>query len=153
MSQDEKYGTRSLVYSAWHRHRSTGRFIGIEKAQTLAMIDIDVVLYVEYEDNTKEPIALIEEARDIGQEHKCTTVTSNLARRGKLPALLVLWRPSEQPNPAATHLPDISQFRVKRLWPAPESQWRVLAPKEYAEVLLRLRVWETERLDTWLFGT
>jgi len=50
--QDEKYGTRSLAYSAWHRHKSTGRYVGIEKAQTLAMIDVDHVIYVEYDNDT-----------------------------------------------------------------------------------------------------
>jgi len=150
--QDEKYGTRSLAYSAWHRHKSTGRYVGIEKAQTLAMIDVDHVIYVEYDNDTKEPVALIEEARDIGQSYKCATVTQSLARKANLPALLVLWTAGESPNPAAPHLPDIEQFRVKRLWPAPESQWRTLTPQEYADMLLRLRVWETERIDKWLFG-
>ena len=50
--QEEKYGTRDRAYSAWHRRKSTRRFIGIEHAQLLAMIDLDASLYVEYDDGT-----------------------------------------------------------------------------------------------------
>lgn len=152
MTQEERYGQRDLTYSQWHRARSTGRYIGIERAQTLAMIDMDHTMWVEYDDETKEPLALIEEALDIGQSYKCATVTENLARKSDLPALLVLWLPSAQPNPAAPECPDIERFRVKRLWPKPESDWRELSPLEYAKVLVRLRVWQTGRLDEWLFG-
>lgn len=70
MSQEERYGARDMSYSAWHRRNSTRRFIGIEYAQLLAMIDVDVSLYVEYDDKTKMPLALIEIAIDVGQESK-----------------------------------------------------------------------------------
>src|SRR5688500_12286183 len=73
MSQEERFGTRDRSYSAWHRRNSTRRFVGIERAQTLAMIDLDASLYVEYDDATKEPIALIETAIDCGQEFKPAT--------------------------------------------------------------------------------
>ena len=63
MSQEEKYNERRRDYSAWHRRNSTRRFIGIEHAQLLAMIDLDASIYVEYDDGTKEPIALIETAQ------------------------------------------------------------------------------------------
>ena len=66
MAQEEVYNTRDRSYSAWHRRKSTGRFIGFEHAQLLAMIDLDASLYVEYDDGTKEPIALIETAIDVG---------------------------------------------------------------------------------------
>ena len=52
---------------------------GIDSAQLLAMIDLDASLYVEYDDNSKEPLALIETAQDVGQAHKSATVTTNLA--------------------------------------------------------------------------
>ena len=64
MSQEERHGTRDRSYSAWHRRQSTRRYIGIEKATLLAMIDLDASLYVEYDDGTKEPLALIETAQD-----------------------------------------------------------------------------------------
>ena len=59
MAQEEKYGNRDLTYSAWHRRRSTGRFVGIEHAQLLAMIDMDHTLWIEYDDGSKEPVALV----------------------------------------------------------------------------------------------
>jgi hypothetical protein len=36
---DERYGTRDRTYSAWHRRLSTRRFVGIDRAQLLAMLD------------------------------------------------------------------------------------------------------------------
>ena len=51
------------------------------------MIDLDASLYIEYDDGTKEPLALIETAQDIGQTYKNTTVTKKLAERAKLPCL------------------------------------------------------------------
>ena len=70
MPHEEVTGTRDRTYSAWHRRMSTRRYVGIEAAQTLGMIDLDASLYVEYDDSTKEPLALIETARDVGQEFK-----------------------------------------------------------------------------------
>jgi len=67
--QEERYGQRDRAYSAWHRRLSTRRFVGIDRAQLLAMIDLDAALYVDYDDRTKEPVALIETAMDVGQDH------------------------------------------------------------------------------------
>lgn len=44
--QEERYGNRDRTYSAWHRRLSTRRFVGLERAQLLAMIDLDAALYV-----------------------------------------------------------------------------------------------------------
>lgn len=152
MPQEEQYNHRDMTYSAWHRRRSTGRYVGIESAQLLAMIDLDVCLYIEYDEEMKEPLALIETARDIGQSYKCATVTRNLAKRADLPAYVVFYTVSDDPNPANPIYGDISLFRVKRLWPSPESEWRSLSPKEYAEGLLKLRAWKTKEFDIGLFG-
>jgi hypothetical protein len=119
---------------------STRRFVGIEKAQTLGMIDLDASLYVEYDDATKEPIALIETARDVGQEFKPATVTANLARRANLLACVVLYLPSDTPNPADPNWPDIARFRVKRLWPNPTGQWCHKLPEQWANDLVRIRI-------------
>jgi hypothetical protein len=43
--QEERFGNRDRTYSAWHRRSSVRRFVGIEKAQLLAMIDLDGALY------------------------------------------------------------------------------------------------------------
>ena len=101
MTQVERTGERDLTYSAWHRRDSIKRFVGPEKAQLLAMIDIDVVLFVEYDDSTKEPVCLIETALDTGQSIKPSTVTRKLAEKAKLPAYTLLYTPSETTkNPA-----------------------------------------------------
>lgn len=141
MAQEERYGTRDQSYSAWHRRGSTRRFVGIEKAQLLAMIDLDCALYVEYDDRSKEPIALIEIARDVGQEYKPATVTKRLARRcvPELRAYTLLYRQAETPNPADPRERDIACFRVRRIWPEPETDWKMLSPAEWAALLLEIR--------------
>lgn len=145
--QEEQHGTRDRAYSAWHRRLSTRRFVGIEHAQRLAMIDLDAALYIEFDGARREPLALIETARDVGQAWKASSVTVALARRAKLPAYLLLYRPAEQPNPADRRYADIAQFRIRRLHPHPEKQWRTLTPSEWARALLQIRSWATRRLD------
>ncbi len=147
MSQEERYGTRDRSYSAWHRRKSTRRYIGIENAQLLAMIDLDASLYVEYDDGTKEPLALIETARDVGQPYKTFTVTCNLAKMADLPCFVVLYTLSNDPNPADQEWPDIVSFRIKRVYPHPEEIWRVVTPQEWAEGLLKMRKWKAGRID------
>lgn len=147
MAQEEVFGTRDRTYSAWHRRMSTRRFIGIERAQTLAMIDLDASLYVEYDDATKEPLALIETAEDRGQDIKPATVTRKLAERASLPAYVLLYTKADSENPADNRWPDISRFRVQRLCPVPENKWRDITPKEWAEALCELRMWSSKRLD------
>lgn len=146
--QEEKYGTRDRVYSAWHRRLSTRRFVGIEHAQRLAMIDLDAALYIEFDGGRREPLALIETARDVGQTWKASTITVALAKRAKLPAYVLLYQPSVKPNPADPQQhPDIMQFRIRRLHPRPEKQWRTLTPSQWARALLQIRSWSTRRLD------
>ena len=151
MSQEEIYNSRDRTYSAWHRRLSTGRFVGIEKAQLLSMIDLDASLFVEYDDGTKEPLALIETAQDVGQSYKTATVTLKLAQKASLPCFVVLYSNSNIPNPADNKWPDVLQFRVKRLWPKYEKDWRILTPQEWAENLLRMRDWQAKKLDLELF--
>ena len=145
--QEERYGFRDQAYSAWHRRLSTRRFIGIEKAQLLSMIDLDACLYVEYDNGTKEPLALIETARDVGQAHKSATVTATLARLAKIPAFCCLYRVAECRNPADARWPDIAEFRVRRLYPAPDPTWRKISPRDWATALLAMRAYSCWRLD------
>lgn len=149
MSQEERFGTRDRAYSAWHRRMSTRRFVGIERAQTLAMIDLDAALYVEYEDKTYEPLALIETARDCGQTQKVAIATKRLAMRTRpvVPAYTLLYTLAAEPNPADTAWPDISSFRVRRIWPEPETAWEIISPAEWARRLVQLRGWCTKKLD------
>jgi len=145
--QTERYGTRDQAYSAWHRSQSTRRFVGIEQAARLSMIDLDGALYVEFDDGEREPLALIETARDVGQTFKCSTVTARLAQRAGLPAYVVLYRTADLPNPADERQPDIQSFRVRRIWPHPEPAWRQLSPRSWAEALLQIRRWACAKLD------
>jgi hypothetical protein len=147
MAQEEIFGTRDRAYSAWHRRLSTRRFVGIERAQLLSMIDLDGALYVEFDGLNREPLALIETARDVGQANKCAAITTSLARRARLPAFCVLYRCAAVANPADRRFSDIAQFRVRRLWPRPERAWRVVTPPEWAWALLRIREWSARRLD------
>jgi len=147
LSQEEKYGTRGMEYSAWHRRLSTQRYVGIENAQLLAMIDLDIVLYVEYEEKSKKPVGLIEVAQDVGQPYKTATVTKKLAEMAGLPAYVVLYKLSDQENPANKECKDIAKFRIKRLCPKFEKEWRVLSPKEYADNLLKLRKYVCDKFD------
>lgn len=145
--QEEIYGVRDRSYSAWHRRNSTRRFVGIDRAQLLAMVDLDCSLYVEYDDRSKEPLALVETARDVGQPFKPATVTLALAKKAKLPCYVVLYRPGKVANPADPRWPDIDRFRVRRLWPRPEGAWREISPEEWAHGLLRIRKWQAKRID------
>lgn len=135
----EHTGRRDLIYSGWHRRASTRRFIGKEQARFLAMIDLDGAIFAEYEDGSKEPLVLIETARDVGQEWKSARVTANLARRAGLPAYVVLYEPSNASNPADSRMLDIRSFRVKRVWPRPEAAWRKFTPQQWALKLLSIR--------------
>lgn len=149
MSQEERYNTRDRSYSAWHRRESTRRFVGIERAQVLAMIDLDASLYVEYDDGSKEPLALVETAIDVGQDIKPSTVTKNLAKRciPAIRAYILLYKLCADRNPADTRWQDIDQFRVRRIWPEPETGWKIMSPGEWAETLCRIRQWAATPLD------
>jgi len=149
MAQEERFATRDRSYSAWHRRESTRRFVGLEQAQSLAMIDIDASLFVEYDDGTKEPIALIETAMDRGQDIKPATVTKNLARRcsPEIRAYIVLYKVSQSDNPADPTAKDIDGFRVRRIWPEPETPWKTMTPSEWAHILVKIRNWSVGPLD------
>lgn len=145
--QEELFGTRDRTYSAWHRRHSVRRFVGLERAQLLSMIDLDGALFCEFDAETSEPLALVETALDRGQSRKTATVTRRLAARARLPAYAVLYAPAGYPNPADPSQHDIQSFRVKRLWPSPEREWRTLNPLEWAEALIQIREWMAKRLD------
>jgi len=66
MAEREKYGVRSLEYSRWHRTDSVHRFLGLERAHHLPMIDLDALEYCRL---CSQPLLLIETARDVGQRY------------------------------------------------------------------------------------
>jgi hypothetical protein len=122
---------------------STARFLTTKEVAE-RMADLDSVLFVEYGYDNKLPLALVEVARDIGQE-KPTGVIRALARMANLPAFVSLYTPSSQANPASPASHDIDGFRVKRVWPSPEARWRSLTPSEWADALVRIRDWQLQR--------
>ena len=145
--QEERFYQRDLTYSLWHRRRSVARYVGSEQAQLLSMCDVDCVLWLEYDHEDKRPLALIETALDVGQSHKPATAIRNLAVRAKVPAYLCLYTKAEHANPADSSVQDVSGLRIRRLWPDPEHEWRNLSPEEWAGALLRIRAWQSRRLD------
>ncbi len=146
MSQEERFGTRDRSYSAWHRRNSTRRFVGIERAQTLAMIDLDASLYVEYDDANKMPLALMETAVDTEQVFKTATVTANLACMAGIPAFVVLYKLAKSKNSADKNWFDIESFRVRRIEPEP-TKFVLLSPQVWAEKLVKIREAGAARLD------
>jgi len=145
--QEEKYGTRDLSYSAWHRAASIRRYVGWERAQLLTMCDADSVMWLEYHHRNKQPLALIEAAVDVGQVCKPSTAITMLAKRARIPAYLVLYERATERNPADPRCLDLAGFRVRRLWPLAELAWRRVAPNEWAQALLQIRAWTARRLD------
>jgi hypothetical protein len=95
----------------------------------------------------REPLALIETARDVGQQWKGTSVSLRLARRARLPCYVVLYAAANDPNPAEPRYRDIRALRVRRVWPKPEAQWRTLTPNAWANALLQIRAWSARRID------
>jgi len=146
VSDEERYGARDLSYSAWHRVRSIARYVGLEAAQNLKMVDQDVTLYLELDPACRAPLALIETAQDVGQARKPASATARLAELCGLPAFTVLYKVASTPNPADPAQRDIEAFRVRRIWPAPEHDWRSLTPKEWAKGLLQVRAWSADRM-------
>ena len=147
MSHKERYDERDGTYSAWHRRQSTRRFIGIENAQLLAMIDLDASLWIKYDNNNKEPIALIETAADVGQPYKPATVTQRLAMKADIPAYVVLYkRSAAKTQPACVGQTSFTSAS-RMLYPRPESTWTQYSPEEWARQLLELRYWAGNGID------
>ena len=143
----DQAGRIDRAYSEWHRLGSLKRFLPEAAALRASCIDLDTVQFVEYDDGSREPLAIFETAMDTGQRQKPATVTANLARRADLPAFCVLYTPADRPNPADPRWPDIAQFRIKRLWPHPEPGWRTVTPAEFAAALLQIRGWSLRRIE------
>lgn len=142
----ERYLNRDRAYGVWHRAPSINRFVDRQAAESLTMVDLDSVLFTEYDHSRKIPLALVEVARDIGQE-KPAGVMQGLAMLADVPAYVALYTPSEQANPSNPNWSDIDRFRVKRLWPRPEPGWRVMSPAQWARALVQIRGWQLRRLE------
>lgn len=159
LAQRELTGKRDLTYSAFHRAESLGRFVGIERAQTLGMIDLDASLWVEY--MGKQPLALVETARDTGQSWKTATVTRELAQMAGIPAFVTLYQTARTPNTTQRyHVLDIERVRMQCLhcpsWLGKPEQrpgdWRTFDPWEYARFLMNLREGVCAKVDHDVYG-
>ena len=126
MTLYERTGSRSLLYSGWHRPKSLSRYLPKHLAHRLFMIDIDAC---EYCDVCKVPLALIETQESRGLP-KPARVTTTLARMAGIAAYSVsYWSEGEA---------DIEGFKVRQLEPASDSVLTFSAA-EYAQWLLELR--------------
>lgn len=74
-------------------------------------------------------------------------VTMNLAKRANIPCYVVLYKLSNYYNPVDKRFQDITSFRIKRLHPHPESNWRTITPSEWAEALLSIRKFGSKKVD------
>ncbi len=110
--RQEKYGSRDLTFSQWHRTLS----------DACTAIDLD---FIEYCNSCKAPLALIETARDVGQ-YKPTTILKGVAERTGVKAYLILWQKQVSLDlldcPACggsgkIQRSQIGQSRVKRIHP------------------------------------
>lgn len=142
----EQYDTRDRAYSAWHRAPSIRRYLRTTQAESLTMVDLDSVVFTEYDHGAKMPLALVEVAMDIGQE-KPAGVLQQLARLAGVPAYVALYTPAASANPANPNWADIESFRVKRMWPRPEYGWRILTPMQWARALVQIRGWQMRRFE------
>jgi hypothetical protein len=146
---NEMTNRRPQAYSYWHRLDSIKRFFGNdrERARRLGLVDIDAIFWVEYNDGTRQPAALIETAQDVlANRNKSGNVLCNLANRAGLPAFIVLYTLANCENAAFPCVRDIASFRVRQLNPNPESAYEEMTPAEYALFLESLRaersIWE-----------
>lgn len=125
MSREERYGTRDLTYSAWHRSLS----------DEMTYIDVDGC---EYCSKCREPLLLIEVAKDVGQAHKPTTVLQRLAKRADLDAICALYLLNDDG--------EIEGFRTRQVAPNFRREWHQLTPPEFAAGLQAIRQKHTCKL-------
>lgn len=113
MSHDERYGTRDLTFSRWHRYALPDR---------ATALDLDMYEYCRV---CRTPLCLIETARDVGQAGKATIGMAELARSADVPAICVLYTPDgacrcewRRKVPGCHH--GITRARVRGVFPVDE---------------------------------
>lgn len=144
--QKEMYGTRDLSFSAWHRRDSIKRFIDYKDAEKLSMIDLDSACFIEWEDNFKEPIAIVEAAIDHGQ-YKHARIIQRLAEKADIYGLLLLYQLSNERNPVDKTVFDILRFKIKVLYPKQNrDDFVTFTPKEWAESLVAMREYALKQI-------
>ena len=123
MPQEQRFEKRD-TFSVFHRTDKIIRYCkNEEEARRLAMVDIDAAFWIEYPDGTRKLAALMETALDKEQDYKPAFILQELARRANIRAFVVLYR--ETPDR------DIASFRVKRLYPIADREWKIMTPQEF----------------------
>ena len=122
MARWEKYGTRDLTFSEWHRRLEPG------DSNFLTCIDIDVVEYCAL---CNDPLAFLELAWDVGQPHKAATVLRRVAALANRPAYVMLYRVGQRGG--------IVGFRLRQIYPT-WSDWQILTPSEVAALIWRIHL-------------
>lgn len=113
MSRDERYGTRDLTFSRWHRYALSDR---------VTAIDLDLM---EYCRRCRMPLCLIETARDVGQDAKPTIVMERLAQASNVVAVCILYTPSGECSCTRSRMTrecrhGIEKVRFRRVHPVDE---------------------------------
>jgi hypothetical protein len=112
MSRQERYGTRDLTFSGWHR----------TLPDYCTTIDID---FLEYCKICRAPLGLIEIARDVGQAYKPTTVMEQLAKKAGVQAYLILYKLEEN---------GIGTCRMAQIYPN-KTRLFTMTPEEVADTI------------------
>jgi len=130
MSRDERYGSRDLTWSRWHRYTF---------GSDATMIDLDAIGYC---DKCKAPLYIVEATKDVGQR-KATTIAERVAQGLGVSGWLVMYSPGEPcvcrstaMVPGCQH--GIVRMRVRRFWPDPSPLVRA-TPKALALALQEIR--------------
>lgn len=137
-----------VVYSEEHRHWLPELYVRI--GHRIDVADRD---WTEFCHHCKEPLAIIEQVRDVGQDitDKATTVTRKLAERADVPAFLMAWTVERPPEVQAeidalaarvmalqTAYP-IIRFRVLQIHPpGSRRQAQIVEPRDYWRHVLLL---------------
>jgi hypothetical protein len=130
MSRDERFGTRDLTFSRWHRYTL---------GDDAAMIDLDGLGYC---DRCKAPLYVIEATRDVGQV-KVTTVAERTAMLLNATGWLVMYRAGEECHCLSTAMVaacahGIAGMRVRRVYPH-RTPLVATTPGAFAAVIHQLR--------------
>lgn len=139
MSDGERTGYRSLVYSAWHRVGSLRKLIGPVRASKLTMVDIDSCEACPF---CSDPVALIETAHT-ADDPKPARITSRLAWKAGVEAYSVSYHGTIDRSVCDVcgrggENGEIGEFRVRRIEPD-DPHVAVMDPLDYADFLEKLR--------------
>lgn len=152
MARHRKYG-EDLTYGEEHRYEL--RELYKRDGHRLDQADRD---WTEFCHACKEPLVIVEEVRDRGQDitDKATTVTRNLSKLAGVRSILMAWRTERPPEVDreierlwarlfelyAQH--PIVEFRARRLWPD-RGPVETFTPDEWWH---EVRIWHRDHHDT-----